>query len=212
MLTGAYAMYFQNFSLRKQKQLIESDPNFKKLIICLYNQGDKINPSTLKKVFTMYKTHGINYTKQEIHKWGQEENETETMKAISESSVLMKDAKQAQAWKIYQHTYTQIAITIVDLALVLIPIMKLDFKPVGSVLENQIYWQSELMSSYIFVEALFIYFVKKERLTDFVFLVRLVGAIVTFVSGNFLEFYPQRLDNTELYTDSIVFKIWAFSC
>ena len=71
------------------------------------------------------------------------------------------------------------------MSIVFCPVIRLDCKPATTIVESQIYWFSEMASSYVFVEAAFIFYYSRKNLTSMKFIVRLVSSVLTFTAGNY---------------------------
>jgi hypothetical protein len=152
VLTGYFADSFNGFYVRMIDDLLEKDANLKFVMIKSL-EYPILTPETVEEVYNVYLTQGIKAVKA-IEAPSQHEEDLTIAQPDEEYE--MTDHDEAISHMTFKQIYESVpyaAVTsIIDMAIVFIPIYKLDTfnSSEGS---KDMYLMSELLNSYVFAEA-----------------------------------------------------------
>jgi len=170
-------------------------------------------PETVEMVYNIYINQGLEAVK--AIEVPQDDLEDLTIAKTADDEYDMTDADEVTNELSFKQIFNSVpyaAVTsIIDLAVVFIPIYKLDtFNPNAQ--SKDMYLMAELLNSYVFAEAFMLSVSYREKLSEKMYMTKLLSSIVIFASANYLQYVHYDLDQEEIHNHTAIFTIWTYGC
>lgn len=211
ILTGYFADSFNGFYSRLIETLLEKDANLKFVMLKVL-EFPMLSPETVSEVYFLYLAEGVEAVKA-LQAPSQDEEDLTVAQPDVEYEMTDHDeiASQMTFKQIFESVPYAALTSIIDMAIVFIPIYKLDTFNASEGSKN-CYLMSELLNSYVFAEAFLLSVSYPEKLKEKLYMTKLLSSIAIFVSANYLQYSYYDIDTEEVYNHVIVFTIWCYGC
>lgn len=212
ILTGYFADSFNGFYARMIETLLEKDDNLKFVMLKVL-EFPMLAPETVEMCYRTYLESGVDGVK--AIEVPNQDGEDLTVQKVENDEYDMTDRDLDTSELTFKQIYESVpyaALTsLIDLAIVFIPVYKLDTFNANTS-SNDMYLMSELLNSYVFAEAFMLSVRYREKLSEKLYMTKLLSSITIFVSSNYLQYVHYDLEIEEIHNHTVIFTFWTYGC